>query len=286
MRWPPPPDWPMAEYSQLILHRPHRWHVQQAGTGPTILLIHGAGGATQSWRHLFPLLAQTHHVVAVDLPGQGFTQVGARQRCGVDDVAADLTALMQAQGWHPAAVVGHSAGAAMALRMADMGDLPEARIVGINAALANFKGVAGWLFPAMAKALAMTPLSATLFSATMTETGVRNLIRGTGSTLDDAGVACYLRLARDAGHVGGTLAMMAQWSLDGLLDRLPTIVHPTTLLTGDKDTAVPPQTSVDAAAQLPNARHLGLSGMGHLAHEEDAARIATEIRKALVRFDA
>nr|WP_309498656.1 alpha/beta fold hydrolase BchO [Yoonia sediminilitoris] len=267
----------MAEYSRRVLHKPHRWHVQEAGTGATILLIHGAGGATQSFRNLFPILVKTHHVIAVDLPGQGFTQMGAQQRCGLDHMAEDLLALCRNQGWAPALVVGHSAGAAIALRMWDMGMRPDQGIVGINAALGTFKGVAGWLFPMMAKALAVTPFSAAVFANTTTRSSVRNLIKGTGSTLDERGLDLYYRLATDRGHVDATLSMMAQWHLEGLLRRLPQIAAPVHLITGLNDTAVPPQTSRDAANALPNARLTELPNLGHLAHEEDAATVANII---------
>ena len=101
MKWPDDlADWPMADVSRKVLCRPHRWHVQDAGTGDTILLIHGAGGATQSWRGIFPLLAQTHRVIAIDLPGQGFTEIGARGRCGLRHMAEDIAALMES-GKHP-----------------------------------------------------------------------------------------------------------------------------------------------------------------------------------------
>ena len=164
MRWPPPSDWPMAEHSRQTLHRPHRWHVQETGAGPTLLLLHGAGGATQSWRSLFPLLAADHHVIAIDLPGQGFTQLGAQRRCGLPALAADIAALVAAEGWTPHQMIGHSAGAAIALQMVLDGMSPPAGVVGINAALGHFKGVAGVLFPAMAKLLAAMPFTATLFS--------------------------------------------------------------------------------------------------------------------------
>jgi magnesium chelatase accessory protein len=282
MRWPrDAAGWPMADLSRIVLHRPHRWHVQEGGTGETLLLIHGAGGATMSFRGLMPILMQTHHVVAVDLPGLGFTQSGARQRSGLDPMAEDLLSLMRQQGWQPCAIIGHSAGAAIALRMAELGAVPQGQVIGINAALSNFKGMAGWLFPAMAKALALAPFTASLFAGTMTEAKVRNLIKGTGSVLDDAGIALYLRLASDRGHVDATLSMMAQWTLDGLLARMPAFPRPVTLLVGDKDTAVPPQSSRDAARILPDARVLELPGLGHLAHEEDAARVAQVILSAL-----
>ena len=280
MRWPPhPTDWPLATYSSQILHRPHRWHVQQSGSGPTILLIHGAGGATQSFRHLFPLLAQSHHVVTMDLPGQGFTQLGAQQRCGLDHMAEDLLSLCRLQGWTPALIVGHSAGAAIALRMWELGCKPQRGIVGINAALGNFKGVAGWLFPIMAKALAVTPFSAQVFASTTTRNSVRQLVRGTGSTLDHAGLELYYKLATNKGHVDATLSMMAQWSLDGLLDRLETVDCPVHLIAAMQDKAVPPDVSAQAVSRLPDGRLSQVSNLGHLAHEEDAQVIAELIHQ-------
>lgn len=284
MRWPKDAaEWPLTRFSRHVLCRPHRWHVQEDGTGPTILLIHGAGGATQSFRHLFPLLAKDYRVVAIDLPGQGFTQLGARHRCGLDGMSEDLLKLLRQEGIVPDLIVGHSAGAAIALRLIELGLRPKAGVIGINAALGKFKGVAGWLFPAMAKVLAVTPFSADLFCATATPSTVRNLLRGTGSTIGTEGAALYLRLAQDTGHVGATLSMMAQWSLDGLLKRLPQIDAPVTLIVGDADKAVPPKTSADAAGVMPNAKAISLTGLGHLAHEEDAAAVAALIDKEMGR---
>jgi magnesium chelatase accessory protein len=244
-----------------------------------LLLIHGAGGATQSYRGLMPLLAQTHRVIAVDLPGQGFTQLGAQQRCGLDHMAEDLLSLCRSQGWTPELVIGHSAGVAIALRLYEMGLRPQKGIVGINAALGNFKGVAGWLFPMMAKALAVTPFSATMFAKTTTRSSLRNLVNGTGSHLDDAGLELYYQLATDKGHVDATLSMMAQWSLDGLLARMGQIDVPIHLITGLADKAVPPKVGRDAAATLPNARLTELPDLGHLAHEEDPEIFAHLIRE-------
>jgi magnesium chelatase accessory protein len=68
--------------------------------------------------------------------------------------------------------------------------------------------------------------------------------------------------------------MMAQWSLDGLLARLPQIDVPVHLITGSNDKAVPPTVSRDAAQRLPQDRLTELPGLGHLAHEENAALIA------------
>jgi putative magnesium chelatase accessory protein len=192
----PPPGWPLADWSRIVTHRPHRWHVQEAGAGPTLMFIHGAAGATHSWRDILPDLARDHHVVALDLPGQGFTRMGTRARCGLAPSSEDIASLAEAQGWRVDTVIGHSAGAAIALQLA--GDLDPAprRVIGINAALEHFSGAAGWLFPAMAKMMAANPLTATMLSLSATRGMVERLLGVTGGEIDARGIDCYLHLFR------------------------------------------------------------------------------------------
>lgn len=268
--------WPNAAHSRFVDVKPHRWHVQEAGVGPTILLLHGAGGATQSWRNLLPLLSKAAHVVAPDLPGQGFTKMGTRQRCGMVQMAQDLARLCDHEDWHPALIVGHSAGVPLALQLtAQVGDPP---VIGLNAALGNFEGVAGWLFPLMAKMMALNPMIPPLLARLAGgEDRTRELLATTGSILDPLGVALYSRLMSDKGHIDGTLTMMSQWNIDPLLARLPTIETPTTLLVGSLDGTVPPETSHRAARQMPHATVKAFDGLGHLMHEEAAPLIADEI---------
>ena len=243
-----------------------------------LLLLHGAGASTHSWRTLIPDLARDHRVVALDLPGQGFTAMGARGRSGLDHMTNDIAALIAAEGWQPRAIIGHSAGAALALRLAR--DLPETpRVIGINAALSPFDGLAGWLFPALAKMLALNPLTALAFTAGGNrQARARRLLDGTGSRLDDEAIGYYARLIGDRAHVEGTLQMMAQWDVTALVDALPGLATPCLLITGAEDRAVPPEVSERAAARLPEARHTRLPGLGHLAHEEAPDRITGLIR--------
>ncbi len=49
-------------------------HVEMAGAGPPLVLVHGFGGSTYSWRRVMPRLAESFRVVAVDLSGFGYTQ--------------------------------------------------------------------------------------------------------------------------------------------------------------------------------------------------------------------
>ena len=271
-------DWPLAQFSQFILHKPHKWHVQIAGNGPLVLLIHGAGGATQSWRHLFPALMQTHRVIAIDLPGQGFTKLGAQQRCGLAHMAQDIAALCRAQNWHPDLIIGHSAGAAIALEMAGL-LAHRPHIIGINAALDTFKGVAGVMFPVLAKTLAMLPMVADVFTLTATRgQGVQRLLDSTGSQLGNDDIIFYQRLFQDRQHVNATLQMMAQWDLDPLIARLGGIPNDIHLIAGDADQMVPWTVSQSAAETLPHGSFTRLQGLGHLMHEEAPKQVLSLLK--------
>jgi magnesium chelatase accessory protein len=271
-----PQTWPFRAASRHIASRPHLWHVQEMGAGPTLLLIHGAGGATHSWRNLIPLLTPQYRVIAFDLPGQGFTVLGDRSRCGLDAMAQDIAALCAHEGWQPDAIIGHSAGAAIALRLAEI--MPLKAVIGINAALSKFDGMAGWLFPAIAKLLAITPMIPQIFSKLAgTPAQVHQLLTSTGSHIEPAGEAQYLHLVRMPSHVDATLTMMAQWTLDALLGRLGQQALPCLLITGSGDRAVPPSVSRKAAEAIPKAHLANCPGFGHLVHEEAASQVAALI---------
>ena len=192
-------------------------------------------------------------------------------------MAQDLAKLIAQENWHPTALVGHSAGGALALRTSTLID-PHPLVIGINPALDTFHGVAGVLFPVMAKLLAVTPGVSSLFAKSGSRVSrVRALIESTGTTLPDEGINLYQRLVSDRTHVDATLLMMAQWSLDDLHADLPQTHSPTLFLTGDQDLAVPPMVADDAASVMRDARVVHLAGLGHVAHEEDPQRLADEI---------
>lgn len=278
-------SWPQAEASKFLRIRPHQWHIQQAGTGPDVLLLHGAGGATHSWAGLWPFLTVQYRVTALDLPGHGFTKLGALQRSGLDMMAEDLSTAVDHLGLSPQIIIGHSAGGALALRLAELRD-DISGIVGLNAALDNFKGMAGTLFPMMAKALAMNPFTATAVAASATRSSIRSLIQGTGSRLSAAQLDAYFACISDRSHVDGTLRMMAQWKLDGLRQRMAALTLPVLLITGAGDKTVPPGTSAEATTHLVNAQHVSLPNLGHLAHEEAPEKVFATLDPFLTEVGA
>ncbi|WP_158746539.1 alpha/beta fold hydrolase BchO [Acidisphaera sp. L21] len=264
-----PKDWPNRGSSQFVRATGLVWHVQTMGSGPVLLLIHGTGAATHSWRDLAPILAQHFTVVAPDLPGHGFTESPAMRRLSLPGMALALQALLRMLNLQPQVAVGHSAGAAILARMALDGQIRPQCLVGLNAAVMPLGGIPGQLFSPLAKLLVGLPLLPELFAWRARDTAiVEKLLADTGSTLDARGVALYARLVRQPSHAAAALGMMAHWDLQPLLRALPRLRPPLLLIVGANDRTIPPADAVRIQALVPGATLATLPGLGHLAHEE------------------
>lgn len=276
--------WPHAEHSRFADVRPHHWHIQEMGQGETVLLLHGASGSTHSWRDVMSNLALDHHVVAIDLPGHGQTRLGSRHRSSLPLMAQDVQALIEHEGWQPRAILAHSAGGALALRILQKSER-RIPLVAVNPALTPFKGLAGVLFPIAARVVALSPIMARMIKRKMSGPGqVVSLMETTGSKISPEGLNLYAKLFRSDAHLDGTLLMMAQWKLDGLVADLPDITVPCTFLIGENDKAVPPQSVRESAEKLRDATVQSFEGFGHLLHEEAPDLVADQLRDVLRRY--
>lgn len=270
--------WPHRETSQFIAAGGARWHVQRMGAGTPLLLLHGTGASVHSWRGLMPILARENEVIALDLPRHAFTTGHNAYAMSLPAMAGEVAKLIQALKMEPAAIIGHSAGGALALQLAlDHGYAGP--IVGLSAALRPFPGPFAQIFPAVAKALFINPLVPRIFSSTVDLTGGagRFMWRSTHSRIDAEGLACYRTLLKHSGHAGGALAMMANWDLPGLRERMGQAANPVLLIHGSNDPAIPLDWAREAQGWLANARLDVLPGLGHLAHEEAPEKAAALI---------
>ncbi|MBJ6122952.1 alpha/beta fold hydrolase BchO [Sphingomonas mollis] len=274
-------DWPNRAHSRFVDAGRLRWHVQAWGEGPVLLLLHGTGAATHSWRALAPLLAKYFTIVAPDLPGHGFTTGRPVGGLSMPAVARAVADLLRAMALVPQVIVGHSAGAAIMIRMTIDGQAAPAALVGLDAALLPFPGLAAQLFPALARALFVNPFAPHLFAQMARRSGEtgRFLARSTGSRIDAEGVRCYERLFATPGHCAGAITMMADWNLEALRRDLPRLSTPLLLVHGEGDTAIPIATARTAAAMVGDGRVMPLAGLGHLAHEERPGEMAAIIRR-------
>jgi magnesium chelatase accessory protein len=273
-------DWPNREASRFVKAAGFRWHVQVMGAGPVLLLLHGTGAATHSWRDLAPGLARDFTVVAPDLPGHGFTDPPPLGTLTLPGMATAVRELLDELRLEPVVAAGHSAGAAVLVRMALDGQLHAGVIVSLNGALLPYGGDAGPIASSLAKLLFSNPFTPRLFAWRMAErSAAARIVERSGSSLEPRGLELYARLARRPAHVGAALGMMAGWDLETLDADLPRLTTPLVLVAGSNDRAVSPCDARRVQAIHPPARVVDLPGLGHLAHEEDPEAVAGLIRR-------
>ena len=268
-------DWPNREASRFVEAAGFRWHVQRMGEGPPLLLIHGTGAATHSWRDLAPMLARHFAVTAMDLPGHGFTQSPPSHRLSLPGMAADIGELLKRLGIVPQIGVGHSAGAAILARMCLDGKIAPKLLVSLNGAFMPFGGVAHQLLSPLTQLLVMNPFLPRLFAWQASNAGsVERLIQNTGSTIDARGIALYGKLVRSPAHVAAALKMMANWRLQPLLHDLPRLRTTLLLVAAENDRSISPDVARQVCDIVAPAVIERLPGLGHLAHEEQPQRVA------------
>lgn len=272
-------DWPGREHSRFVEADGLTWHVQVRGAGPPLLLLHGTGASSHSWRDVAALLEQQFQLIVPDLPGHGFTRgrpSGGLTLDGMAEALADLLVELKVEKPHVAA---HSAGAAIACHMAVAGAV-SGPVTAFCPALLPMGGSAAPLFGSLARMLLLNPLATGIIRSVARTPGQveRFLERATGSRIDRQGVDLYARLFADPDHLRGTISMMAGWRLEPLERALPHLPVPLTIVHGAEDRAIRP---VDArrAARLAKAQFELVSGAGHLLHEERPDLAAAWIEK-------
>lgn len=274
-------DWPNREASRFINAAGLAWHVQMMGRGPVALLLHGTGASTHSWAGLAPLLAENWTVAAPDLPGHGFTDMPRSGGLSLPGMAALVTRLVRTLEISPGLAIGHSAGAAVLIRMALDGAIAPSAIVSLNGALLPFGGMAAPILAPLARIMFLNPLAPRYFAwRAKGRRTVERVIRGTGSNVSEAYIDHYARLFRSPVHVAAALGMMANWDLPSLARDLPRLKTPLVLVAGTADAAVSPEQAFRVRDLAPHASVELARGLGHLAHEEAPGMIAGIIRRA------
>ena len=271
-------DWPQREASHFVDTPGMTWRVVRAGAGPMLLLLHGTGSSAHSWAGAISELSRYFTVIAPDLPGHAFTRGRPRGGLSLRAIIQALSELVASAEAIPVMVVGHSAGAAIAVEYARQLD-PDFPVIGFNPALMPFPGIAARLFPAMAKLLFVNPFAPRIFARMARVPGEteRFLKRATGSHIPDESVRCYRTLLGNSRHCEGALEMMANWDLPALAAALPTVRNPVLLVHSRQDGAIPLEQVREAAALLPRGTLVVEEGHGHLAHEENPAMAVQHI---------
>ena len=277
------PKWPNTHASHFVEAGAQRWHVQLFGSGPPLLLVHGTGGATHSWRDLAPRLAARFTVIAPDLPGHGFTTAPRTDLLSLDGIATELGALLDVLGVHPAVGVGHGAGLAVLLRLALDRGVPFQTMVGINGALTPPRRHLWTLLAPAAdvgtRSTFVDGLGDRLASGSLEE----SLLRSMGSAMSAEQTALYTSFLRSRRHMGAVTTLFANWDAARLQRDVLGLTLPVTLAVALNDPWVPARVADRLAGRFQNVRIVEIGDCGHLAHEEKPGLVETVIVESAQR---
>jgi len=277
-----PVDWPARELSRDVAAAGLNWHVQVAPGppgAPTLLLLHGTGASTHSFAPLLPLLVPHFTVVVPDLPGHGFTTGAPLQSLTLPRISAALGELLKALKLPPVQRIGgHSAGAALALRMALDGLAPGADIVGFNPSLVAMPAFyMQFIAPLINPVATSSPVAALVARIAGGSRLIDSLLGSTGSQLSTAQRQPYRRLFAMPAHVRGSVGFMAAADLPVLLADSARLATPCRFILGERDAWVLPRALKPVLARhYPKAEVQSWAG-GHLLHEEDPPRAAAQL---------
>ncbi len=94
---------------------PFHLYAEERGQGAPLVLLHGLGGSTYSWRHVAPVLALSHRVIALDLKGFGQSDKVFDTAYSAHDQAQLVVQFLQRRNLRHVTLVGHSFGGQVAL---------------------------------------------------------------------------------------------------------------------------------------------------------------------------
>jgi len=241
------------------------------GRGEPLVLIHGLATTRAIWRRVVPLLATTHQVIAIDVPGFGETPPagpGFELDTVADDIARGLARLGRFD------LVGHSLGGAIAIALAERHPRTVRRLVLVApAGLRPLPGAAARVAGvAAARAIPLRRRGAALAD---TAWG-RRLLMSPGTvdprSIPPAEVRAMLDASRGATRIAAALESAA--SAD-LRKRLAHLAVPVGALWGEGDRIIP------LGGLPPGAPVVRIKGTGHIPMMEAPERFAALLEQLL-----
>lgn len=265
-----------------------RVYLERKGSGdPAFVLLHGFGGSAFSWREVLPALGSWGTAAAFDRPGFGLTERPLRWEgpnpYGPEFQLSLTAGLMDRLGIGRAVLVGHSAGAGVALGVA----LAHPERVAALVLVAPAVGIGNPL-PPWARALLATPQVRRLGPLFLRRVAgdLRAALRQAWHHPERVTPEVeegYARPLRARGWDRGLWEVLLASRPLPLLERLPELRVPVLVVVGDDDRLVPPERGKELAARIPGAELAVLSACGHLPQEERPGEFLAALETFLLR---
>jgi pimeloyl-ACP methyl ester carboxylesterase len=235
------------------------------GDGPTVLLLHGLGHSTHGWRKVIaPIAAAGYRVMAVDLPGFGYSDRPGGY--SIDNYVAFVDHWLDLHCIERAAVVGNSMGGAIAAAVA--GRRPERVSAAVLVDPGGFGREVSWMLRIAGLRIVRGALGRRI-SAWQVRRGLR-LVFFDPSCIEDEEVQRIVEISALPGAreafleiTHGTISLRGVRPAMGLGDIPKDITAPTLIMWGDRDRIIPVSQAELAHQAIPHAHLVILEKCGH-----------------------
>ncbi len=274
-----------------------RVHVWVRGSGPDLVLIHGAGGNLRDFTFdLADRLTDRYRVIAFDRPGLGYTErlpgyggIGATEGESPREQAALLQRAANQVGVRRPIVLGHSFGGAVALAWGLNAPDDTAALVLLGAVSNPWPGELGTFYNVTGSAFGGAA-AVPLITALAPQSRVERSVRATFDPQDaPEGYADYigagLTLRRETLRANGQQVLgLRPHIVEMSQDYRDTLRMPVEIVHGEADTTVPLDVhSVPLSRQLRRANLTVLKGVGHMPHHARPKATLDAIDRAAAR---
>ncbi len=267
-------DWPSMTRKLRVFDREVNV-VDMGGDGPPLLFIHGLGGAWQNWLLNMPAFADSHRVVALDLPGFGESEMPADESdLSIQGFAKVVDAVCTELAIDCPIVVGNSMGGFAGAELAISYPTRVKQLVLVSAAGISTDHLRREPLVAFGRLwAATTSRSATLADPVVRRARLRRLFMQTVVLHPEKlSVPLTAELVQGAGRPGFLPALGALIGYS-FRDRLPQIEVPVLIVWGRQDLLVPVGDAERFEALIgPNAQKVIFEDTGHLAMLERPGR--------------
>jgi pimeloyl-ACP methyl ester carboxylesterase len=264
---------------------PLRLFFEDKGEGPPVLLIHGFGTSTFTWRHVAPQLARHHRVIAVDLKGFGQSDKPFDDRYSVFDQAQLLIQLIEKEDLHNLTIIGHSYGGGVALVLALHADT---RLKGRISKLVLLDTIAYPqhipVFFRMLDIPVISHIGVRMVPPSLETRIALQIAYLDNGKIDDAEVEAYAAPLRTAAGKYAIIQSARQIMPQGMgeiAERYKSIKLPTLILWCDHDRIVPLDVGLKLRRTMPNSSLKIVRSCGHMPQEEQPEQTLSLIRDFL-----
>lgn len=280
----------LTPYAELVAELPpegfvrvdgRRVWVEDRGAGPAVVMLHGFGGSSYSWRAVDTALADRFRVLSVDLSGFGYSErPRGKEAYTRDGQGAMVLGVLDALGIEHAHLVGHSYGGAIAMALAARHPERFDSLVLVDAAGPEYpQERRNWV-------AGIRPLTS-VWVRTVALRRERTVQGLEASVADDALVTPalvdeYWRRLTVEGAPRAFFGLTAPVDPPDPAIDLARISVPTLVVWGCEDALITVEAGRRAAALIPGSTFVTLPGVGHLPMEERPAELARTMREFLL----